>query len=115
MSDFSEDVFFFQRFHKRLFKLIRSQIAALGVRTDLQGVRNNSVLLSHKIPEVTLVGITAPAGLVFLGLHRVCHHRTAGRLVKLHVHVPLAFQAVDFFSKIDDFLFHLFVGGRVFC
>ena len=115
MSKLSEDVFFFQGFYQSPFKFIRGQITALGVGSDLQGIGNRGILLSHKVPEVPLISVTSSAGLVFLVLHGVSHHRTADRFTKLHVHVSLAFEPVDFFSEVYNFLFHLFVSRRVFC
>ena len=114
----AEEVLFLELVDELMLESIRHQVAAIGIRTNAQGVLYiNEVLMADAVPEGFLVshgctaflfrGLVAGTGLFRDG--RRC------RLGQLGIELLLAFQAVDFLAQIHHIRFYLVIPGCIFC
>ena len=113
----AEEIFFLEFVNELMFEFIRHQIAAIGIRTNTQGILHiDKVLMTDAVPEGFLVsiGCTAFLFLSLVSYARLFYNRRRSRLSHLGIQPLLAFQAVDFFSQVHHIFFHLVVPGRVF-
>ena len=116
MGQCAENVLLLQCLHQSALKFIRHQIAALRVRTDLQGVQNlvGRHLAAHGVPERTAVFRRGAASLFLTGRgRRLARQRGVDRLRKLRIQSGLPFQTVNLLAEIYYIGLHLFIGRHI--
>ena len=116
MSQGTENVLLLQCLNKRALKFIRHQIAALRIRTNLQGVQNfvGGHLAPHSVPKGAAVFRRGPACLFLTGRsRRLARQRGIDRFGKLRVQRGLSLQAINLFAEVYYIGFHLFIGGHI--
>ena len=116
MCKVAEDVLFLQRLYQGTLVLIRDEVTAFAVRTDLEGVQylKGHSLVAHGAPESGFVLVRRASNLGFaVQGFRGGGQRAAGRTVKLQIQYFLAFKTIDFLAHPNNISLHLFVGGCV--
>ena len=116
MGQCAENVLLLQCLHQSTLKFIRHQIAALRVRTDLQGVHNlvGRHLAAHSVPERASVFRRGAASLFLTGRsRRLASQRGVDRLRKLRIQSGLPFQTVNLLAEIYHIGLHFFIGRYI--
>ena len=116
MGQSTENVLLLQCLNERALKFIRHQVAALGVRTHLQGVQNlvGRHFAAHGVPERSAVFRRGAASLFLSGGgRRLARQRGVDRLRKLRIQSGLPFQTVDLLAEIYHIGLHLFIGRHI--
>ena len=101
-----------------LLELIGDEIAALGIRADLQSVLHlgsEPVLVPRHVPErvFVLVRSSAGPGLSLRGLFGLLRNRSGNGKRELRVHCLKTLHAGDLVAESGDLVLHTGVGGVV--
>ena len=112
----AEYILLFQCFHQGALIFVRHQIAALGIRTNLQRIhhRGHRSLGTHHVPEVLAVLIGGAPGLcILLAAHGFTRQGLVHRAVQFCLQRLLTFQAGDLLAQVGDLLLHAGIGGVI--
>ena len=111
----AEEVLILQGLNECFLKLVRHEVATLGVRADSERVGHVVVvLLADAVPECLFIGIGSAAGFLLARvITRQVGERRRSRLCKLRVDGGLLFQTFDFLAEVHHIGFHFVIGRGI--